>query len=189
MRILHGECYCPTVDTVYAPWRSENFRITCDDDKYHKWQSHFHSSLLIEKSSKFITSTTKVDRKQLYYTMYVHTIPYTTEVYGLSISAILYGRWTYQLRSYKFLSLIMPNNKINRKKIPSADALLISNEQWWNGSCFFFATLSEYNNISYNWTKKHGFHAMTNEFTFSTKTDSLLPVNIFMLWNVFLLCV
>lgn len=139
MRILHGECYCPTVDTVYAAWRSENFRITCDDDKYHKWQSHFHSSLLIEKSSKFITSTTKVDGKQLYYTVYVHTIPYTTEVYGLSISAILYGRWTYQLRSYKFLSLIMPNNKINRKKIPSADALLISNEQWWNGSWVFFS--------------------------------------------------
>lgn len=78
MRILHGECYCPTVDTVYAPWRSENFRITCDDDKYHKWQSHFHSSLLIEKSSKFITSTAKVDGQQPYYTVYVHTIPYHT---------------------------------------------------------------------------------------------------------------
>lgn len=82
--------------------------------------------------SKSWWTTTILHRIRAY-----HTIPYTTEVYGLSISAILYGRWTHQLRSYKFLSLIMPNNKINRKKIPSADALLISNEQWWNGSCFF----------------------------------------------------
>lgn len=159
MRILHGECYCPTVDTVYAPWRSENFRITCDDDKYHKWQSHFHSSLLIEKSSKFITSTTKVDGKQLYYTVYVHTIPYhTPQKFMDYLSQQFYtADERINFDHINFYRLLCQTIKSIEKRFQVLTHYWFQMNNDGTVHEFFFATLSEYNNISYNWTKKTRF--------------------------------